>query len=209
MKEIITVFTKDGKEEKDTTTLLEELANEFFLSKEDIKYIISKTPKNSSQGIQLFASLLLFSRCQRSKIPSISHKLFIKKIGRKGYIIQQKDLSLAIKKIRKQRLYPSFCPVSILDLFETYKPFIRKELKVEEGGLEKTELILVKAEEKQILSGGKSPVSAIFSALYIALILTGNRRTQAEIANISGVSMPAIQQNYKHLAEELDIEILL
>ena len=54
------------------------------------------------------------------------------------------------------------------------------------------------------LSSGKGPSSIAAAALYIASILSGDRRTQSEIAQISGVTEVTIRNRYKELSEQLD-----
>lgn len=53
------------------------------------------------------------------------------------------------------------------------------------------------------------PQSVAAGAVYIAAILSGEHRTQEEIANVSGVSEVTIRKCYKELSEYLDIDELL
>ncbi|HJK70312.1 MAG TPA: transcription initiation factor IIB, partial [Methanocorpusculum sp.] len=46
-------------------------------------------------------------------------------------------------------------------------------------------------------------------AIYITSILSGERRTQGEFADVAGVTEVTIRNRYKELAEQLDIEIIL
>ena len=68
--------------------------------------------------------------------------------------------------------------------------------------------IIEKASEKELTSG-KSPSGVAAATMYMAAILCDERRTQAEIANISGVTEVTIRNNYKVLASELNIRIII
>jgi len=53
------------------------------------------------------------------------------------------------------------------------------------------------------------PQSVAAGAVYIAAILSGEHRTQKEIANVSGVSEVTIRDCYKELSENVEIDVLL
>lgn len=209
MKKIITATKESGGEQigADVAVLLRKLANEFSLSKKDLDCVITKAP--TLRGIDLFASLFLCLSCEKLQIPPNSHELYIGKIMDSGFEISLEDFSSAVKELKNQELYPLFCQASVIDLFRTYRPFIQKELYLEEDGLIKTEEILLMAEEKEALGGRKHPVSIIFGALYIALIIVGDRRTQRDLRSISGLFEATIRKSYKYLAGKLDLEIVL
>ncbi|HLI45583.1 MAG TPA: TFIIB-type zinc ribbon-containing protein [Geobacterales bacterium] len=66
--------------------------------------------------------------------------------------------------------------------------------------------------EKALNSGmiaGKSPLSLAAAAVYIACTLTDNRRTQRQIAEVSGVTEVTIRNRSKELIRSLDISIEL
>ncbi|MCK5084284.1 MAG: hypothetical protein KAQ64_01350 [Candidatus Pacebacteria bacterium] len=207
MKKIITATKESGGEQIDATALLRRLANEFSLSKKDLDCVITKAL--TSREIDLFASLFLCLSCEKLQIPPNSHELYVGKIMDSGFEISLEDFSSAVKELKDQELYPLFCQASAVDLFRTYRPFIQKELGLEEDGLRKTEEILLMVEEKEALGGRKRPVSIIFGALYIALIIVGDRRTQRDLRSISGLLEATIRENYKYLVGKLDLEILL
>jgi len=72
----------------------------------------------------------------------------------------------------------------------------------------KTIKILNKAVENKLTSG-RGPVGMAAASLYIASVLCGERRTQHEIAYVTGVTEVTIRNRYKDLAEKLDIDICL
>ncbi|HJK73088.1 MAG TPA: transcription initiation factor IIB, partial [Methanocorpusculum sp.] len=53
------------------------------------------------------------------------------------------------------------------------------------------------------------PTGVAAAAIYISSILSGERRTQREVADVAGVTEVTIRNRYKELAEQLDIEIIL
>lgn len=82
------------------------------------------------------------------------------------------------------------------------------ELRLSHDVKTKTIEILKVAIENELTSG-RGPVGLTAAAIYMASVLCGERKTQIEIANISGVTEVTIRNRYKELAEKLDIEITL
>lgn len=69
----------------------------------------------------------------------------------------------------------------------------------------KAKKILEKAADEDIISG-KGPTGIAASALYIAAVLCGEKRTQRDIADVVGVTEVTIRNRYKDLVEKLGIE---
>ena len=67
--------------------------------------------------------------------------------------------------------------------------------------------ILKKASSEELTSG-RGPTGMAAAAMYIASVLCGERRTQREVAEVSGVTEVTIRNRYKELAYKLDIDIL-
>ena len=63
--------------------------------------------------------------------------------------------------------------------------------------------IIEKAKQNGLTSG-KGPTGVAAAALYIASVLIGERKTQREIAEVSGVTEVTIRNRYKELSEKLD-----
>ena len=72
----------------------------------------------------------------------------------------------------------------------------------------KTVDILKQAADRELTSG-RGPTGVAAAAIYIASILSGERRTQREVAEVAGVTEVTIRNRYKELAERLDIDIVL
>ncbi|HDJ30485.1 MAG TPA: transcription initiation factor IIB [bacterium] len=61
--------------------------------------------------------------------------------------------------------------------------------------------------EKKGLFVGKAPAGLAATAIYIASILCGEKKTQKEISNVSGVTEVTIRSRYKEMVQELGLEI--
>jgi transcription initiation factor TFIIB len=68
--------------------------------------------------------------------------------------------------------------------------------------------ILVAAKQKKLTSG-RSPVGITAAATYIASVLTGDKKTQREMAKDAKVTEVTIRSRYKDLVKNLDIRITL
>jgi len=66
--------------------------------------------------------------------------------------------------------------------------------------------LLQMAAEKELTSG-RGPTGVAAAAIYIASILTYNRRTQREVAEIAGVTEVTIRNRYKELTERLGLVV--
>ncbi|MCD6502665.1 MAG: transcription initiation factor IIB [Thermoplasmata archaeon] len=72
--------------------------------------------------------------------------------------------------------------------------------------VEKAKEILRKAREAGLTSG-RGPQGMAAAAIYIAAILTGNRKTQKEVAQVANVTEVTIRNRYKELTEKLGLDI--
>jgi len=59
------------------------------------------------------------------------------------------------------------------------------------------------------LTSGRGPTGLAAASLYISSVLCGERRTQREVAEISGVTEVTIRNRYKELVQKLDIHIVM
>jgi len=56
------------------------------------------------------------------------------------------------------------------------------------------------------LTSGKGPTGVAAAAIYIASVLVGEKRTQREIADLTGITEVTIRNRQKEIAEKLGIE---
>jgi transcription initiation factor TFIIB len=85
-------------------------------------------------------------------------------------------------------------------------PRISADLKLEGTTVQTAMKIINDAREKGI-TAGKDHGGLAAAALYIAGIITGDRRTQREIAEASNVTEVTVRNRYKDLATNLKITI--
>ncbi|MCL5679652.1 MAG: transcription initiation factor IIB [Candidatus Thermoplasmatota archaeon] len=57
------------------------------------------------------------------------------------------------------------------------------------------------------LTSGKGPTGVAAAAIYIASLMTGERRTQRAVAEVAGVTEVTIRNRYKELTEKLSITV--
>jgi transcription initiation factor TFIIB len=77
------------------------------------------------------------------------------------------------------------------------------------GDVQSKAMELIKRASENELTSGRGPTGLAAAALYIASVLSDERRTQREIADIAGVTEVTIRNRYKELTEKLDIDVLL
>ncbi len=65
---------------------------------------------------------------------------------------------------------------------------------------------ILKQTETAELTSGRGPTGLAAAALYVASLMTGEKRTQREIADVVGVTEVTIRNRYKEMIEKLDIK---
>ena len=78
-----------------------------------------------------------------------------------------------------------------------------------EGKAEEIAHKIISMARKLKLTSGRGPTGIAAAASYIASVLTGERKTQREIAEIAQVTEVTIRNRYKELVEKLLFEITL
>ncbi len=68
--------------------------------------------------------------------------------------------------------------------------------------------ILKKAQEIELTSG-RGPIGLAAASLYVASLMTGEKRTQREIADVVGVTEVTIRNRYKEIIEKLGLKEVL
>jgi len=80
------------------------------------------------------------------------------------------------------------------------------ELKLSRKVVEKSSDILKEVIERELISG-RGPVGVAAAVIYISTVLCDEKRTQKQIANVSGVTEVTIRNRYKEITEILDINL--
>lgn len=68
---------------------------------------------------------------------------------------------------------------------------------------------LLKTAQNSELTSGRGPTGLAAAALYVASLLTGEKRTQREIADVVGVTEVTIRNRYKEMIERLNLDKML
>lgn len=145
--------------------------------------------------IETVVSAVIYAICRIYGIPrtldEISRKAEIpkKEIGRTYRLIAQ-ELELKVPLTNPQFYITRFI-TSLRLSGETQK---------------KSQEILEQAIEAGLISG-RGPMGVAAAAVYIASVLTGERRTQKEVADVAGVTEVTIRNRYRELKRALDLKV--
>ncbi|GGM79302.1 transcription initiation factor IIB [Thermogymnomonas acidicola] len=137
----------------------------------------------------------IYAACRATGVPrtldEIASVTRVKKkeIGR-TYRIMSRYLKLNIMPSKPEDYVNRFC----------------SKLKLSMEARKKASEILKMAEENDLTSG-KGPTGVAAAAIYIASLMTGERRTQRAVAEVAGVTEVTIRNRYKELTEKLQLTV--
>src|SRR3990167_9169555 len=184
-------------------TELHRLASRLELSKnvqENAALIYRKAVKANlirGRSIEGVVAASLYAACRQCDVPRTldeiadASRVSRKEIGR-TYRFIARELQLKLMPTSPADYIPRFC----------------SELKLSGDVQAKTIEILKQAADKELTSG-RGPTGVAAAAIYIASILSGERRTQREVAEVAGVTEVTIRNRYKELTDRLGIRIEL
>lgn len=147
--------------------------------------------------IESVVSAVLYAICRQYGIPRTLDEIAVvaeipkKEIGRTYRLITQ-QLQLKV---------PLTNPRFYISRFVT-------SLKLSGDTQEKAVELLDKAIEKGLISG-RGPMGVAAAAVYIASVLTGERRTQKEVADVAGVTEVTIRNRYRELKKSLELNVTI
>jgi transcription initiation factor TFIIB len=153
--------------------------------------------KNLIRGrsIDGMAAASIYASCRQCNVPrTLDEIAAVSTIHRKNlgrcyrYLTRELDI----------RLMPT-SPVDYISRFCS-------ELKLSGNTQNESIKILKQAENLDVLSG-RGPTGMAAAAIYIASVVTTERRTQNEIANVAGVTEVTIRNRYKELVRKLGLTI--
>lgn len=147
--------------------------------------------------IEGVASAVLYAACRQCNVPRTLEE--ISKISG----MNKKEIGRNYRNISRQ-LELKLLPTTPQDYISRFASYLKLSNEVQT----KTSYILKKAAEKELTSG-RGPTGLAAAALYMASVLCAERRTQREIAEITGVTEVTIRNRYKELSEKLDIDITI
>jgi transcription initiation factor TFIIB len=149
------------------------------------------------RSIEGVAASALYAACRQCSVPRTLDE--IAEVSR----VSRKEIGRTYRFISRS-LGLRLMPTSPMD----YVPRFCSGLKLNGEVQSRTIEILRLASERELTSG-RGPTGVAAAAIYIACMLSGERRTQREVAEVSGVTEVTIRNRYKELAEKLDIEIII
>ena len=145
--------------------------------------------------IESVVSAVIYAICRKYGIPRTLDEIAgvaeisKKEIGRTYRLITQ-ELNLKI---------PLTNPQFYITRFVT-------SLKLSGETQKKAQEILEQAMAKGLISG-RGPMGVAAAAVYIASVLTGERRTQKEVADVAGVTEVTIRNRYRELKKALQLKV--
>ncbi len=153
--------------------------------------------KNLIRGrsIEGVVAASIYAACRQCNVPrtldeiSAASRVNRKEIGR-TYRFMARELQMKLNPTSPQDYISRFC----------------SELKLSGETQSRTLEILKEADERELISG-RGPTGVAAAAIYIASILTGERRTQREVADVAGVTEVTIRNRYKELSAKLGIDV--
>ena len=147
------------------------------------------------RSIEGVVSGSIYAACRITNVPTTLDEIATvtrvkkKEIGR-TYRIMSRYLKLNIMPSKPEDYINRFC----------------SKLKLSMEARKKGSEILKSAEENDLISG-KGPTGVAAAAIYIASLMTGERRTQRAVAEVAGVTEVTIRNRYKELTEKLSINV--
>jgi transcription initiation factor TFIIB len=145
--------------------------------------------------IESVVSAVIYTICRQYDIPrtldEIAHVANIpkKEIGRTYRLITQ-ELELKVP-LTNPRFYISRFITSLRLSGETQEQAVQ---------------LLNRSLENGLISG-RGPMGVAAAAVYIASVITGERRTQKEVADVAGVTEVTIRNRYRELKKALDLDV--
>ena len=144
------------------------------------------------RSIESVVTASIYVACRRCNVPrTLDEVAEVSKVTKKDvgrtyrFLSRELDIKLA--------------PTSPAD----YVPRFASKIGLSSEAQSKAIEIIEKASDNGLTSG-KGPTGVAAAALYIASVLLGERKTQKDVAQVSGVTEVTIRNRYKELSEKLD-----
>lgn len=165
--------------------------------------ILQKVVKNMNIKDQTLKRVVIASLYLAYKVCNMPRpvKVFAKELG-----INESDLWEGIRKIREVYNDVKVSP----EVFEPryYVNYIVSQLNLPPEVAALASEFLANLKENNTISG-KNPASMAAAAVYLASILTTNRRNQIEVGKVIGQTDVAIRSSYDVLIRNLDVDVIL
>ncbi len=148
------------------------------------------------RSIEAMATASLYASCRQEGIPrSLDDFVGVARVGRReiarAYRYISGELDLELKPVDPKEHVPRFC--SELDLSDD---------------VERRATRIVEETTEQGLHAGKSPTGFAAAAIYLASMLSNEKRTQSEIADAADVTVVTVRNRYKEQMRAIDVGAL-
>jgi transcription initiation factor TFIIB len=149
------------------------------------------------RSIEGVAAAALYAACRECKVPRTLDE--IAEVSR----VTKKEIGRSYRFIARELLI-HLRPTSPND----YIPRFGSELGLSGEAQSKAIELLKEATEKGLTSG-RGPTGVAAAAIYIASVLTGERRTQRDVADVARVTEVTVRNRYKELCDKLGLDVEL
>jgi transcription initiation factor TFIIB len=152
--------------------------------------------KNLVRGrsIESVVAGVVYAACRRQNIPRTLDEIS------EASGIDKKEIGRSYRYITRE-LKIKILPSNPVDYISRFASVLGYSPKTQSRGVE----ILSKALSLDLTSG-RGPIGIAAAALYIAGLLEGERRTQRDISEVSGVTEVTIRNRYKEIISKLNLE---
>jgi len=147
------------------------------------------------RSIEGVAAASLYAACRQCGVPRTLDE--ISEVSRTGRKEIGRTFRFMVRELKMQ-----LAPTTPNDYISRFCSSLGLDNEVQAKTLE----IINQAHAKELTSG-RGPTGVAASAIYIASVLCGKRRTQKEIADVVGVTEVTIRNRYKELCKNLDISL--
>ncbi|MCD6210339.1 MAG: hypothetical protein J7J01_05540 [Methanophagales archaeon] len=147
------------------------------------------------RSIEKILAASMYMACRKHNVPRTLDEIEnVTRVGRKDIIKTCKLLA--------NRLGMKLAPASPLEYVSRFCAKLNLKKHVEERARE-----IINEALKQDITSGRGPTGIAASAIYIAAILCGERKTQKDVAEATGVTEVTLRARYKEIARKLGIKI--
>lgn len=149
------------------------------------------------RSIEGVAAAALYAACRENKVPRTLDEIAdVSRVGKKeigrSYRFISRELTIHLR------------PTSPID----YIPRFGSELGLS-GEAQSKAIELLKKAGIEGLTSGRGPTGVAAAAIYIASVLSGERRTQRDVADVARVTEVTVRNRYKELVDKLGLDVEL
>lgn len=149
------------------------------------------------RSIEGVSAAALYAACRQCNVPRTLDEIA------NGTSVNRKEIGRTFRFISR-KLSLKLVPTNPLEYVPRFCSELKQSMEVQLMAID----ILKRAAEKDLISG-RGPTGVAAAAIYIASILSGERRTQREVALCAGCTEVTIRNRYSSLIKNLNIDIAI